>query len=232
MWIDDDILRRCAEPLALACFIPKEPVVVMGSGNVATEEVELERCAASGIAVLRRYGGGGTVLLHDGCVVVSAGLWVKQAFQNKLYFFRLNQAIIDCLAARWPVLARLDQRGLSDIVFGDLKVAGTSLFRSRNYLLYQASVLVDPQASFVARHLKHPTKEPDYRKGRPHGSFMTGLAEIVATDVMTVLDHLREGLASHIEASLGDEMSQPVAAQFAALQARVARSEAGESSGR
>ena len=170
MWIDDDVLRRCDEAVALTVFVPATPIVVLGSANVAEREADVEACAAAQVPVLKRYGGGGAVVLHDGCVVVSLGCWVRQHFQNKLYFERVNAAVIDALALAWPPLAGLTQRGLSDVVFGDRKVAGTSLFRSRNYLLYQASLLVDPKLALIERFLRHPSREPDYRAGRAHAA--------------------------------------------------------------
>jgi lipoate-protein ligase A len=231
MWIDDDILERRAERTAISCWIPSAPLVVLGSSNVADVEVDLDACAAAHVPVLKRYGGGGTVVLHDGCVVVSVGGWVTQAFQNKLYFEGLNRAVIAALAARWPRFARLGQRGLSDLVDGDKKVAGTSLFRSRNYLLYQASILVDPQIALVTKLLKHPSKEPDYRQGRSHGDFMTGLAVLEpAVTVDGCREVLRTTLARHLDQALAGEWIEPIEAQFPALDARAERGRIGPSS--
>lgn len=221
MWIDDDILERSHEPLALTSWVPDRPVVVLGSSNVAVNEVEMERCAEAGISVLKRYGGGGTVLLHGGCVIVSAGVWVSQLYQNKLYFDVMNRAVIAALAAAWPTLANLTQRGLSDIVMGQKKVAGTSLFRSRNYLLYQASLLIEPRIEMIAHYLKHPTKEPDYRQGRSHGDFITGIADLAqGATIEACHAQLDLTLAQHITAFLGDERIEPIEAQIPTLKDR------------
>lgn len=227
MWIDDDILERCDEPAALACWIPEDPIVVLGSSNDAAIEADEAACAAAGIPILRRYGGGGTVLLHSGCVVLSYGAWVRQHFQNKLYFELLNAALIDCLAGEWSRLATLTQRGLSDIVQGDLKVAGTSLFRSRNYLLYQVSLLIDPRIDEIARFLKHPSKEPDYRRGRSHAAFVTGLGHLeVGVAPKRCLDVLTKGFPAAAATTLGDEMIAPIEAQYPTLRDRAARGRA------
>src|SRR4051812_5844165 len=100
MWIDDVILKRCGERMAIDSWIPEHPLVVLGSSNQSNVEVEEGLCAADGVPILKRYGGGGTVLLYDGCLVVSVGAWVRQHFQNKLYFSALNQAVINTLAQR------------------------------------------------------------------------------------------------------------------------------------
>ena len=52
------------------------------------------------------------------------------------------------------------------------------MFRSRNYLLYQASLLVDSKIDLISKYLAHPSKEPTYRKKRPHSDFLIGLSQI------------------------------------------------------
>jgi lipoate-protein ligase A len=221
MWIDDDILERCDERLALACFLPATPMVVLGASNTAEGEVHEDCCREDDVPVLKRYGGGGTVLLYPGSIVVSLGTWVRQHYQNKLYFRALNQAVIDALAERWPAFSALGQNGLSDITFGDRKVAGTSLFRSRNYLLYQASILAHLDLDAIQRYLKHPSKEPDYRGRRSHRDFLTSLAEIVPDfSVAAALTTLQTALPRTLAKTLGDEWAEPSPDQFENLRAR------------
>lgn len=210
MWIDDDILKRCTETMALSVFVPSEVMIVLGSGNNPDFEVHVANCSDHSIPIFRRFGGGGTVLLHEGCVVVSLGLWVRQYYQNRLYFELINSAIIECLAVIWPGFAQLSQRGLSDIVYGDRKVAGTSLFRSRNYLLYQASLLVDAKADLIERFLAHPTREPDYRGGRSHADFIIGLNEICPIlEPSIYCAHLQTQLPVTLQTRLGEELIGP-----------------------
>jgi lipoate-protein ligase A len=227
MWIDDQILRRHDKRIHSEIFIPEETMVVLGSGNDPQTEVNLEACSLRSIQVLRRYGGGGTVVLYPGCVVVSTGCWVKDPFKNNFYFKLLNDAVKDALAAKWTSLSGLSQAGISDIVMGEKKVAGTSMFRSRNYLLYQASILVGLDRTLVNSVLRHPTKEPDYRKGRSHADFLTSLMEIEQTIKSAALvkdaleNHLEENLLKH----LADQLIDPVTSQMPALQARIVRAE-------
>jgi lipoate-protein ligase A len=229
VWIDDHILRRCAEPLALACWVPETPVVVLGSANDPAVELNVAACEAAGVEVLKRYGGGGAVVLHPGCVVVSLGLWVRQWYQNKAYFERANGALIDALAEEWPELRQLRQDGLSDLVWpegGDRKVAGTSLFRSRNYLLYQASLLVDVGISHIETLLAHPSREPEYRRRRPHREFLCGVGDMVKSAVIpadVVRNVLELRLPKAIERAFAGELVKPESAQFPTLLARAER---------
>jgi lipoate-protein ligase A len=184
-------------------------------------EVNVAQCEADRVPILKRYGGGGTVVLHGGCAVVSLGCWVQQPFQNRFYFWHINQAVISALSARWPQLAGLAQDGLSDLVFGSAKVAGTSLFRSRNYLLYQASILIDCRVGVIERYLLHPSREPEYRQGRSHRSFLQGLdALIPGLDASTCASHLQASLPTTLRDCLGAELIETKPEQWAGLRRR------------
>ncbi len=225
MWIDDQILEQLAKPIAIGTWIPDQTVVVLGSSNDPNVECHAERCAADGISILKRYGGGGTVVLYSGCVIVTIGGWVADHFQNDRYFRLLNGAVNQALHANFKFNAPLTQAGISDLVAGEKKFGGTSMFRSRNYLLYQASLIVDCDFEMIGRYLAHPSREPEYRRGRRHSDFLTGLANlapgITTTQVLAVLSG---ALAGHVLTALGSEAAGPAPDQFSALQARIERS--------
>ena len=147
--------------ISVKVWFPKNRVV--GSANNFERECFASHCTKDGIEVLRRYGGGGTVVLHPGCLIVSFGLWVKSYFENKKYFVGINNAVIGSLSSYDSSLKDMYQDGLSDLCFAKKKVAGTSLFRSRNYLLYQASILCENDINLINRYLRHPSKEPELR---------------------------------------------------------------------
>lgn len=223
MWIDDQVLALYEKQLELKVYRPDFTAVVLGSSNKPDVEANETYCSENDIPILKRYGGGGTVVLYPGCVVVSAGMWVRQQFQNQEYFRMINQSLINVLAGLDGKLAGLDQRGLSDIAFEGRKIAGTSLFRSRNYLLYQGSVIVEPNLDLINNCLRHPSKEPDYRGGRSHGAFMTSLQAVAGLSATAVDTELNKNLAQELSRVLGDELIAPDAAQFPALRARLAR---------
>lgn len=220
MWIDDQVLKACARPLATEVWIPEAPMVVLGRGNKVEREVNVRACVDDGIPILKRLGGGGTVLLHSGCLIVSLGLWVKEFYANDRYFRLLNQSVIDCLNRELPQLS-FDQRGHSDIVHGQLKIAGTSLFRSRNYLMYQASILIDMQIEWIEKYLAHPSLEPDYRKGRSHRDFLTDLGTLGQKDVKLWRDIFIESLPVYVEKNFAAEKIEPQDAQIPHVLSRV-----------
>lgn len=226
MWIDRQVMESCDQDMTIKVFVPSTTVVVLGQNNKAQTEVHEQNCAKDGIEVLRRKGGGGTVVLHDGCVVVSVGGWVKDYYDNSRYFQRLNQSIIAALATREPLLKGLSQNGISDIVWQDKKIAGTSLFRSRNYFLYQASVLVDPKLPLIEAYLQHPTKEPDYRGQRSHRQFVTGIRYIDPSLKDTTAEQwsaqLNAQLPQTLNQQLGERLIPAVSQQLSYLRKKAA----------
>ena len=225
MWIDDQILENFESRICSKVFVPKTEAVVLGSGNEAAKEVNIAACQSLKIPIIRRYGGGGTVVLYPGCVVVSLGCWVKDQFSNNLYFKMINQAVISSLASEWSVLSGLSQAGISDIVMKDRKIAGTSLFRSRNYLLYQASILVQMNPSLIESVLSHPSKEPDYRRGRKHSDFLVGLSDIepLIGSSEHVADIVDRVLISKLKNEMAAHFIDPQPAQYKSLRDRLDR---------
>jgi lipoate-protein ligase A len=194
--------------------------VILGRSNKAAREALKSMCEEDSIPIMKRLGGGGTVLLHPGCLVVSVGTWVRDFYQNDLYFRMLNQAVIDTIQLQVPEIS-LGQRGHSDIVFQEKKLAGTSLFRSRNYLLYQASLLVDPKIPLIEKYLAHPSAEPDYRKGRRHSDFLIGLGEFIDLSPAQWASHFQEKLEEVMKRLLETEMIGAQSQQIAHIKSRI-----------
>ena len=210
MWIDDQIIKQCSQPQVLETWVPQSPCVILGSANRPERECQVGYCQRAGIDILKRYGGGGTVLLHSGCVILSYGCWVKQTFDNHRYFQILNKAIVDTLGSRWPEFKSLHQKGISDIAYELRKVCGTSLFRSKSYLLFQASILVESKVEEIEAALLHPSREPDYREGKAHREFLLGLQDIDTTaNTSEVKLTLHHGFLASIKNGLREDFVPP-----------------------
>ncbi len=225
--IDRGVVSQCWRKIYVRVWSPERDVVVLGNGGRAESACYQERCAAQGVPVLRRKGGGEAVVLHPHCIVVSMGLWVRQYFHNAHYFACINAALIEILASYHTAWADLRQRGISDIAWGERKIGGTSIFRSRNYLLYQASLLYRTQVGKISALLPHPPREPDYRGGRTHAQFLCGLADLAPDSSQDAVSAaLREALPGAIAGSLATELIEPPAEQCEGLLQRAVVGEA------
>jgi lipoate-protein ligase A len=145
----------------------------MGAGSKAETDVFAEQVEIDRVPVLRRRGGGGTVVLSPGQVVLALVTEVSSPFQNLSYFRAINHWFR--LALQKLGVAGVEDRGVSDLALGEKKILGTSLYRRRKILFYQASLLVDNDLSLFDRYLRFPSRVPDYREGRGHLDFCTNL---------------------------------------------------------
>jgi lipoate-protein ligase A len=157
----------------LRLYEPTGIAVVLGASGRPERDLNLGALLADGVPLLRRRGGGGAVVLTPGQVVLALVSEVASAFESRQYAQAVNAWIVEALASLGVV--GLERRGISDLALGGRKVLGTSVYRSRLVLFYQASLLVSNDVSIFARYLQHPHTEPDYREGRAHETFCTTL---------------------------------------------------------
>ena len=91
-------------------------------------------------------------------------------------------------------------------------------------MLYQASVLIDLDIDLVDRALRHPTKEPDYRKGRSHSDFLSDLKSFGFKEgSQSILQHFKENYQRHFIKILNSEFSEPMNEHIPHLLKRIAR---------
>jgi lipoate-protein ligase A len=176
--IDDDLLgATLADGRArVRVHRPSDVSVVLGRASRAEVEVRLERCAADGVPVSRRPGGGCAVVIDPGDVVVSAT--VPQAGLPRIR--DLFASFSDWLLAALDGLGLrgLHREDVSDLALGDRKVGGACLYRPRGVALYSATLLVEPRVELMERYLARPPREPAYRRGRSHADFVGRLADL------------------------------------------------------
>lgn len=189
MWMDNWVLNLpfekwpqledASEPherVLFRFFESKRPVVVLANSNSASVEADVSTCERLSVPILTRKGGGGTVVLMPGCLILTFAFHAKELFSNNTYFELINGLWIDALSNAG--VSGLVQAGISDIAHNGKKVAGTSLFRKKHLAVYQGSLLVSPDFTLIEKCLKHPSREPDYRNNRSHGDFLTSLHNI------------------------------------------------------
>jgi lipoate-protein ligase A len=148
--------------------------VVLGRGGRPEVELNLDAILEDGVQIFRRHGGGCAVFLDPGNIIVSV-VWplpglggIRKAFDD------ISSALIKGLAASG--LPGVTQEGVSDLVLDGRKIGGSCIYRSRDLLYYSTTLLIDPDLDMVERYLKHPPREPDYRRGRSHSEFMGSIS--------------------------------------------------------
>ena len=172
-------------------YEPQEICAVLGAAGNPDTDLYLDRLTVDGVPWRRRRGGGGTVVLTPGQVVLACVTEVASPFRNKEYAEKINSWFIEALA-RLGVHG-VEHRGISDLAIGEKKILGTSIYRTRLVLFYQASLLVTNDISLFTRYLAMPARVPDYRAGRTHEDFCTTIArEGYPLSVSNVMKSLKE----------------------------------------
>lgn len=150
--------------------------VVLGYANRAATEANLEWCRRRAIPVLRRCSGGGTVLQGPGCLNYSLVLRFDETSPlrsitatNEFILQRHRQALAALLGA--PI----ERQGHTDLAIGGLKFCGNSQRRRQHALLFHGCLLLDLDISLVQQALPLPSRQPDYRRQRPHTDFLMNL---------------------------------------------------------
>lgn len=174
--IRDSLLQTIEpkHPFVFELWESPVPVVVLGSSQKPENEVHLHLCNHDGVTVVKRRGGGGAVVLTTGVLCITLAFHSTTSISPYYYFKKINAFIIDTLERHF-LIDGLNVAGISDIAIGEQKILGCSMFKSRQNFLYQGSLLVNPDLPNIYKYLKHPSKEPDYRKGRSHEQFLTSL---------------------------------------------------------
>jgi lipoate-protein ligase A len=174
--VNEDLLddyQRTGVP-AYRIYEPASLCAVLGASGKPEQDLLIGNLSADGVPWLHRRGGGGTVILGPGQVVLAVVKEVASPFRNREYAGVINSWIIETLEGLG--VTGVHAEGISDLAIGEKKIVGTSIYRRRLVLFYQASLLVSNDISVFTRYLAMPAKVPEYRRGRSHEDFCTTLA--------------------------------------------------------
>ena len=159
----------------LRIWEPAEWLVVVGRGSSISKEVDLERCQADGLSVIRRSSGGAAIVAGPGCLFYAVVLSLKTHPSLRM----IDQAhafVLSRLASGLRNLVPgIKREGISDLAIAGHKVSGNSLRCRKDHLLYHGTLLYNMPLEPVTRYLRFPPRQPDYRESRSHADFVTNL---------------------------------------------------------
>ena len=180
--LEDDFALLAAGAAAARTWSCRQPTVVLGASRDAEAEVDLAECRSRGVGVVRRASGGGTVLVEQGtlqyalvlphpCDGPAPSLDEARRASNALAREALR-------AAGGPATLQEDASG--DLRLGDRKVGGLAMRRNRHATLVHGTLLLEADLGRIAAVLRHPRREPAWRRGRSHAEFLATLGRIDA----------------------------------------------------
>lgn len=154
---------------------PENTSLVLGQSNHPESSLITQNVLQDQIPVYKRPSGGETVILTKNMLVISVAFRVTSLQNPKIYFEKINHAIIRALELQG--VRGLYQRGISDISIDHKKILGSSIYRTTEKMFYHAVLNISENIDTISKYIAHPAKEPDYRQGRSHKDFVTSLSE-------------------------------------------------------
>jgi len=194
--VNEDLLARFdgGKAPAWRIYEPEETAAVLGAGGDPGRDLYLDNLRERGIQWHRRRGGGGAVVLSRGQVVLALVTEVASPFRNREYAAEINTWFVEALAGLG--VGAVEPRGISDLAIRDRKILGTSIYRRKLLLFYQASLLVSNDLSLFGLFLAPPARAPEYRGGREHAEFCTTLRRegyaVSTTETIATLEKIVE----------------------------------------
>lgn len=160
----------------------QDPTVVLGIGGKVEALVDAHKAAQLGVPLVRRFTGGGTVVVDGNTLFTSIiGSTVElgcgrgpreiMSWTEKLY-----RGMFESVSTAGTTFALREH----DYVFGDKKFGGSAQGLSRDRMVHHTSFLWDYNPGVMGL-LRLPERRPDYRKDRPHSEFLCKLRDSVAT---------------------------------------------------
>ena len=189
---------RASKPFVFS-YQQERVEVVHGPSCRIERELYADRCISDGVAVSRRRGGGGIVVLSPGMVItVVVGHRIKNEGALQI-FSRIHDGMIAILDPERSL--NIQKAGISDLAINGRKILGSSLYMQRSPFLYyyQSSLMVTADHTLMTKYLAPPLREPGYRQGRPHEQFCTTLTgEGCTLSPETIAHGFMEGLPHHL----------------------------------
>ena len=169
--LDEQLLAR--GQAVLRVWESARECVVMGQSGRAESEARLDACEESGVPVLRRCSGGGTVVLGPGCLNYALVLpleweprWRDVGYSLRWVMQRMRAAL---------ALPGLRIAGHCDLALRERKVSGNAQRRARTAFLHHGTLLYDFDLDRPERLLRMPARRPAYRGDRGHAAFLTNI---------------------------------------------------------
>lgn len=149
------------------------PAIVMGISGKAEQLIRLDKLQESPIPLIRRYSGGGTVVVDENTWFVT---FICQADAIKAlpypkHLMRWSAELYKPLFATHSFELREN-----DYVIGEHKWGGNAQCIIKGRWVHHTSMLWDYHPERMD-YLLPPTKAPAYRQGRAHGDFLCRLRD-------------------------------------------------------
>ena len=209
--LDEALFELCEQEAtpSLRFWEPGSVFVVVGYTNRIQREVNVDACRSRGVPVLRRLTGGGTVVQAPGVLnftvvlpIPPSGPLSSITGTNRYIMERHRKAL------QRLVTGSLTHQGDTDLALDGRKISGNAQKRGRRALIFHGTFLLALDTTLVEDLLRTPSREPDYRRGRSHGEFLSNL-QLSTAELKAALQN--EWQATELGRSIPDERVRELA---------------------
>lgn len=185
----EEMLLRTTEDNWCILNTGSSPAIVLGISGKVEEMVHVDKHKKNPISLIKRYSGGGTVIVDNNT------LFSSFIFQKSAHTFPLFPENI----LRWST--SFYQRALNiadfqlkenDYVIGSKKCGGNAQYIQKNRFVHHTTFLWDFKPALMDL-LAYPKKTPSYRKGRCHEEFLCSLNKYFSSKT-TFLNYIKTAL--------------------------------------
>jgi len=170
---DIEIFLHPQSDYTFSIWQPDTTYLILGQSNKLETSLFLDKVESDKIIVMKRPSGGETVILTPNTLVISAVFIDTDMKKPHQYFPRFNESIIKGLSNSG--IENVLHKGISDLALGEKKILGSSIYHKKDKVFYHAVLNVAEHIDIIEKYIRHPKREPDYRKGRGHGEFVTSI---------------------------------------------------------
>jgi len=170
------------------------PAIVLGISGKKEELVDCARAEQDHIPLIKRFSGGGTVIVDENT------LFVTFICQKEIHDFPAYPEPI----LRWHETLYRDvfdhpnfQLRENDFVIADRKCGGNAQYIKKDRWLHHTSFLWDYRPENMS-YLLLPNKTPQYRQRRSHDDFLCRLSDYFPSK-QTLIDNLKTTLTKRFE---------------------------------
>lgn len=194
--LEERLLRASSDNWCIINDGTNHPNIVMGISGKPEELIEIELVLHDQVPVIRRFTGGGTVIVDEGTIFVT---------------FICNKSAIPGLQPYpRPIMSWTSQLYQSvfeaygdfhlcenDYAFGAYKIGGNAQSITKDRWIHHTSFLWDYDAKSMD-YLKVPDRAPEYRKARSHAEFLCRLKDKM-TSRSAFIERTIASLEEHFE---------------------------------
>lgn len=195
--LEERLLRNSSDNWCIINDGTDNPTIVMGVSGKPDELLDIKSVLEDQIPVIRRFTGGGTVIVDHNTVFVTficnkdavaglkpfpqpimswSGLLYNKVFQGTDFHLREN-----------------------DYVFGNRKFGGNAQSITKSRWIHHTSFLWDYEVRNMT-YLRHPKRVPDYREARSHLDFICSLKDYMPRQIF--IDKTTEAIETQFATSL------------------------------